>query len=153
MLVFEALPIVFMEKRSFNVFQNGLIFVGVGIGTTLGALINWSVLRHYPRLIREWKGFPPPEQRLFGAMIGGPSMVIGCFWLGWSGNYASVPWIVPALSTIIIGMSIALVFTSFLVSVFSLCMMPSNSTVLQSYLIDTYLCATLYLCVMTHSSP
>ncbi|KAG6843526.1 hypothetical protein H0H93_000727 [Arthromyces matolae] len=55
-------------------------------------------------------------------MIGGPGLVIGAFWLGWTGEYSSVPWYVPALSTILIGMSISMIFMSFL-----------------SYLIDTYL--------------
>jgi hypothetical protein len=49
-------------------------------------------------------------------MIGGPVLVIGIFWLGWTGNYpSSVPWYVPALSTIFVGTGISLIFISFLV--------------------------------------
>jgi hypothetical protein len=55
-------------------------------------------------------------------MIASPALVIGCFWLGWSGNYAAVPWYVPALSTILIGFAISLIFMSFL-----------------AYIVDTYL--------------
>lgn len=65
--------------------------------------------------MKEWRGFPPAEERLYGAMMAGPCLVIGIFWLGWTGAYASVPWYVPALSTILIGMSVSLVFISFLV--------------------------------------
>jgi MFS transporter, DHA1 family, multidrug resistance protein len=69
-------------------------------------------------LIKRWKGFPPPEERLYGAMLAGPSLVIGIFWFGWTGEYSHVSWIVPEISTVFIGMSIALVFMSFLVSIF-----------------------------------
>lgn len=66
--------------------------------------------------MQKYRGFPPPEKRLYGAMVGGPSLVIGIFWLGWTGQYSSIPWYVPAISSIPIGMSISLVFMSFLVS-------------------------------------
>jgi len=114
--VFEAFPIIFIEKRSFSIAQGGLVFIGVGIGTTIGSIINVYTTAHYPELIKKWRGFPPPEQRLFGAMIGSPCLVIGIFWLGWTGQYTSVHWYIPALSTIFIGMSISLIFISFLVS-------------------------------------
>ncbi|OCH91764.1 MFS polyamine transporter [Obba rivulosa] len=120
--LFEALPIIFMGTRGFSEGQSGLIFIGVGIGTTLGAMTTLPLSRHYPELLKKWRGFPPPEQRLLGAMIGGPCLVVGCFWLGWTGQYASVPWIVPALATVPIGFSVSIVFISFL-----------------SYLVDTYL--------------
>lgn len=120
--LFEALPVIFMEKRGFTISQNGLVFIGVGIGAILGSGCNLYFTRHYPELIVKWRGFPPPEQRLFGAMFAGPCLVVGAFWLGWSGEYPAVPWYVPALSTVLIGLSVNLVFMSFL-----------------SYLVDTYL--------------
>ncbi|KAM6494771.1 MFS polyamine transporter [Amanita muscaria] len=120
--LFETLPIIFIERRGFTVRQGGLVFIGVGLGTTFGCLINARLSSHYPALIKRWKGFPPPEQRLRGAMIGAPTLVIAIFWLGWTGEYSSIPWYVPALSTVPLGMSISLTFITFL-----------------SYLIDTYL--------------
>ncbi|KAJ7732657.1 MFS general substrate transporter [Mycena metata] len=120
--LFEALPIIFVDKRGFTIAQDGLVFIGIGIGTTIGAILNVLFSRHYPALIKTWRGFPPPEERLYGGMLGGCVFVIGIFWLGWTGQYASVPWYVPALSTIMVGMSISLIFISFL-----------------SYLVETYL--------------
>ncbi|ESK97755.1 mfs multidrug [Moniliophthora roreri MCA 2997] len=120
--LFEALPVIFVKTRGFTLSQNGLVFIGVGIGTTLGALINYLFSRHYPTLVVKWRGFPPPEQRLFGAMIGAPALVVGAFWLGWTGEYASVHWAAPAVSTVFVGMGICLIFISFL-----------------SYVVDTYL--------------
>lgn len=121
-LSFEALPIVFSDRRGFSISQTGLIFIGIGIGTTLGSLTNAFLSRDYKMLIRKWKGFPPPERRLRGAMVGAPTLVIAIFWLGWTGEYKAVPWYVPALSTVLLGFSINLIFVSFL-----------------SYMVDTYL--------------
>ncbi|KAJ6483623.1 MFS polyamine transporter [Mycena vitilis] len=120
--LFEAFPIIFIEKRGFTIGQNGLIFLGVGIGTTFGALLNVHLGRKYPQLIKHWRGFPPPEERLIGGMVGSCAFVIGIFWLGWTGQYSSVPWYVPGLSTVLVGMSVCMIFISFL-----------------SYLVETYL--------------
>ena len=113
--VFEAFPIIFIDRRGFTIAQDGLMFIGVGIGSIIGAVINYYTSVHYPELIKKWKGFPPPENRLFGAMIGSPILVIGIFWLGWTGQYANIPWYVPELSTIFVGAGTILIFMSFLV--------------------------------------
>ncbi|KAG6860817.1 hypothetical protein C0995_007318 [Termitomyces sp. Mi166 len=89
--LFQAFPVIFMQRRGFTIGEDGLIFIGVGIGTTLGSYLNYLLSAHYPELIKKWRGFPPPEQRLWGGMIGGPGLVIGAFWLGWTGEYSSVP--------------------------------------------------------------
>ena len=113
--MFEALPFIFINTRGFTIGESGLIFIGVGLGTSFGAYLTLPLTRHYPALNVKWRGFPPPEERLYGAMIGAPTLVIGAFWLGWTGQYASIHWIVPALATIPIGASVALIFNSFLV--------------------------------------
>ena len=117
--MFEAFPIIFYEIRGFTIGESGLIFLGIGICTTLGSFINILTVRHYKTLVPKWRGFPPPEQRLFGAMIGSPVLALGVFWLGWTGNYASISWVAPAISTIFIGTGISLIFMSFLVSMLS----------------------------------
>ncbi|KAJ4485233.1 MFS polyamine transporter [Lentinula aciculospora] len=120
--LFEAFPVIFIERHGFTLSQNGLIFIGVGIGSTLGALTNFYFSLQYSKHIDHWKGFPPAEYRLYGAMVGAPALVIGAFWLGWTGEYASVHWAVPAVATVVLGFAISLIFMSFL-----------------SYLVDTYL--------------
>jgi len=67
-------------------------------------------------LAQKWEGFPPPENQLAGAIIAGPLLVVGCFWLGWTGEYGHIPWYVPMLSTVPIGCAVNLMFISFLVS-------------------------------------
>lgn len=113
--MFEAFPVIFVERHGFTLSQNGLIFIGVGIGSTLGALTNFYFSLQYSKHIDHWKGFPPAEYRLYGAMVGGPALVVGAFWLGWTGEYASVHWAVPAVATIVLGFAISLIFMSFLV--------------------------------------
>ncbi|KAJ7620403.1 major facilitator superfamily domain-containing protein [Roridomyces roridus] len=120
-MLFEAFPIIFVEKHGFTISQNGLVFIGVGIGTVLGALSTHFLATDYPQLIKVWRGFPPPEERLRAAMLGSPVFVIGIFWLGWTGEYTVVPWYVPAISSIPVGFGISAIIMSFL-----------------SYLLDTY---------------
>jgi len=115
MTVFEAFPVIFAVRRSLSISQVGLTFIGVGIGTMIGTAVNLALQLRYPRLVRYWRGYPPPEERLYGAMIAGPCLVIGIFWLGWAGEYKSVPWYVPEFGTIFLGASVCLVFISFLV--------------------------------------
>lgn len=144
-IVFEAFPIIFIERHNLSISQNGLIFLSLAIGATLGALLNQLLLNHYPHYMTYYRGYPPPEKRLYGAMIAGPSLVVGSLWLGWSGQYESVPWYVPALSGVLIGAGIILIFVSFLVRSFA--PYPSwetrksvlTSSFHQSYLIDTYM--------------
>ncbi|KAF7378065.1 MFS general substrate transporter [Mycena sanguinolenta] len=118
----QAFPIIFIEKRGFTIGQNGLTFIAMGIGSTAGSALNLWLSRDMPRLIKEWRGFPPPEKRLPGGMVGSIAFVVGILWLGWTGNYDSVKWYVPALGAILVGMGFALIFISCL-----------------SYLVETYL--------------
>ena len=137
--VFEAFPVIFIHIRHFTIPHDGLVFIGIGIGAVLATLINIWFLRPYPRLMKEWRGFPPPEERLYSAMLGTPLIAISIFWLGWAGNYESVPWYVPALATIPLGTGIVLVFMSFLVRLTrSYRNAFADILVHQSYLVDTY---------------
>ncbi|KXN84342.1 hypothetical protein AN958_12696 [Leucoagaricus sp. SymC.cos] len=120
--LFQAFPIIFVIRHNFTLSQTGLTFIGIGIGTTIGSIINFLTSRNYTSLITTYRGFPPAEYRLIGGMIGSPILVVGIFWLGWCGEYSAVPWYVSGLSTIVVGCGISLIFMSFL-----------------SYLVDTYL--------------
>jgi DHA1 family multidrug resistance protein-like MFS transporter len=115
-IVFETFPIVFEERRGLSASNDSLIFIGIGIGAVIGALLNIYLDGNTPEIIMKWQNSPPPENRLYGAMVGGPLLVVGIFWLGWTGEYSIVPWYVPALSTLLLGASISLVFISFTVS-------------------------------------
>lgn len=78
---FEAYPYVFMGEYGFNIRQNGLTFLGIGVGVLLGAaaavvvdlLVYQRIVRRGGERIRE-KG---PEQRLYIGMIGDLCLPIG----------------------------------------------------------------------------
>ena len=128
--VLQAFPVIFIDHHGLTISQDGLIFLGVGIGTTIGAILNiYLIGGDYKSLVKEWRGFPPPESRLYPATIGAPLLVIGSFWLGWTGAYRSVPWYVPAISTIVIGAAICLIFLS--------CLVCSHNTTFIHPLIST----------------
>jgi hypothetical protein len=111
--LFEAFPVIFIERRHLSVTDGSLMFIGVGIGSTLGALAFAISMRRYLELNKKWKGFPPPEERLGVAKITAPGLVVGILWLGWTGEYASIPWYVPALSGVVLGFCISPIFGSF----------------------------------------
>ncbi len=74
--------------------------------------MNLWFLRAYPLLLKQWYGYPPAEECLHSAMVGGPMLAIGIFWLGWSGNYEIVVWWVPGMGTIPVGLGITLIVIS-----------------------------------------
>jgi MFS transporter, DHA1 family, multidrug resistance protein len=120
--VFEAVPLIFIEIRGFTVQQDGLVFIPIGIGSCLAAGLNLHFSARYSALMEKWKGFPPPEERLYGGMVAGPCLVVGALWLGWTGQYPAIHWVVPALGMILIGTSVCLIFVS-----------------LVAYVVDVYL--------------
>lgn len=120
--LFEAFPVIWGELRGFTSWQTSLVFIGVGIGAMLGAAMDVYLARPMVRLVEKWHGYPPCEMNLYGAMASAPLLVVGVMWLGWTGAYAAVPWWVPALSTVVLGITFTSVFISF-----------------QAYLVDVYL--------------
>ena len=82
--LFSIFPLVWGQLRGFSLGQVGLVFIGVGIGTTIGAGLNIYLQRHYKVLVPKWHGHPPPEERLWGAMYAGPFLVVGIFFFGWT---------------------------------------------------------------------
>ncbi|KZS90135.1 MFS polyamine transporter [Sistotremastrum niveocremeum HHB9708] len=143
--LFESFPIIWAEKRGFNLGESGLIFIGVGIGTTIGALVNIHLGQKYKELMKTWRGFPPPENRLPGAIAAGPFLVVGIMWIGWTGAYASVPWYVPALGTIVLGISFSLIFISLITYIIETYLMYSASALAANTVIRSAVAAAFPL--------
>lgn len=101
----QAFPVIWGEIRGFTSWQASLVFIGVGIGSMLGAAMDVYLARPMVRLVKKWHGYPPCEMNLYGAMASAPLLVVGVMWLGWTGAYATVPWWVPALSTVVLGIT------------------------------------------------
>ncbi|KPV73417.1 uncharacterized protein RHOBADRAFT_29141 [Rhodotorula graminis WP1] len=143
--LFSVIPIIFGQLRGFNSGETGLVFIGIGIGTTLGAVTSVYTQRHYRELVPKWHGHPPPEERLWGAMLAGPLLVVGIFWLGWTGNYESIHWAVPAVSTIFVGSSFTLLFISFLTYLVEVYLMYSASALAANTIVRSAVAAAFPL--------
>lgn len=119
---FTAYPYVFERVYSFNTWQCGLTFLGIGTGVVLAAitavLVDRTVYqKQHAQAIREGRNTVHPEQRLyigmggsFGVTIGYISphladylelqeLMIACslFWFAWTAR-PDVHWIVPILA-------------------------------------------------------
>ncbi|OQD89489.1 hypothetical protein PENANT_c002G05929 [Penicillium antarcticum] len=112
-IFFEAFPIVFEEKHGFNSGQNGLAFLGILIGAVCIALpgyfywkFSWQSKHIGP------DGHLSPEEHLPPACLGAVCLPISLFWFGWTGNFASVHWIVPIIASGLFAIGGYLIFNS-----------------------------------------
>ncbi|GAA5962776.1 hypothetical protein JCM3765_001513 [Sporobolomyces pararoseus] len=97
-LWFEAFPIVFAEKRRFNLLQSTLPFLAFYVTGVLTFIVYilYNKMYYIPKL-KETNMKLAPERRLELALYG--SIFIPCSLLifGWSGQYDYVHWIVPTI--------------------------------------------------------
>jgi len=119
-MTFAAFPIVF-EKRGWSQEISGLSFLGIMIGQLLGMTFAVFDNRRFKRLAdKAPHGRPPPEARLFPAMVGAIALPIGLFWFAWT-NSPSIHWIVCLIGVVPFGFGQVLIFLS-----------------IVSYLVDAY---------------
>ncbi|KAL1848948.1 hypothetical protein Daus18300_013406 [Diaporthe australafricana] len=117
-LLFTTIPTVFEETYGFNVGLTGLVYLGLGTGTTLG----WLVITLYSdksviKLAKANNGEFEPEMRLAMSIGFSWLLPITFFWYGWTAQY-KVHWISPILSLIPYGtgiMGLFLPITTYLV--------------------------------------
>ena len=115
--LFEVYPNLFIEVRGIKPQLAGLMFIGVGTGTSIGAYTFYAIaMARFRKLASTWRGPPPPEERLIAAMIGAPILAISVLWVFWTGAYGSIPWYVPAIGSIPLGFGLLVVFVSCQVS-------------------------------------
>jgi MFS transporter, DHA1 family, multidrug resistance protein len=111
-MLFSIYPIIFQEKRGWNPGKGELPLIGVMIGPILGSFILLYFTRLDVRKVAKGDKITP-EDRLPVAMIGGVSFTITLFWFAWSGQYPSVPWILPTLAGTCLSASINFVSIGF----------------------------------------
>jgi DHA1 family multidrug resistance protein-like MFS transporter len=120
-MLFTIYPIVFQQKRGWNVGVGELPLLGTVIGAVIGgAIVFANTTRERKKLESGHKAVP--EDRLLLAMLGGIMFPVTMFWFAWTAEYNSVPWIVPTLAGVFLSTSILLIFVAYL-----------------NYLTDTYL--------------
>ena len=84
--LFDSSAIVYEEGHGFTVSQNGLTFVGVGVGVTIGACLSPVQKMLY---VKHGQKFPgpggsvQPEARMILAMPAAVMLPVGIFWFAW----------------------------------------------------------------------
>lgn len=99
---FAAVPFVFQIVYGFGREDCGLVFISIVVGSVLGLLtvLLTDIFIYKKRQVpRFHPSPPPPEHRLYAAMIGSFGLPIGLFWFGWSG-YHGVHWISTVLAIV-----------------------------------------------------
>ncbi len=111
-LMFTILPVLFEEEYGFSQGSVGLTYLGVGIGSGLGLLINALVSdRLALRLKKRDGGEHKPEYRLPPTMFAAFLVPVGLFWFGWTAD-RHAHWILPILGGGPFGLGLVLVFVS-----------------------------------------
>ncbi|GAA6064616.1 hypothetical protein JCM10212_006570 [Sporobolomyces blumeae] len=97
-LWFEAFPIVYAEKRGFSLLPSTLPFLAFYVTGAITFLVYvlYTKYSYNPRMIESDMKLAP-EVRLELALYGSIFIPIALFMFGWSGQYASVHWIVPTI--------------------------------------------------------
>ncbi|PNY26763.1 transporter [Tolypocladium capitatum] len=124
-MLFSVYPIVFQEKRGWNVGVGQLPLIGTIVGAVAGGLVMLWDTRRRTRRVQQGKAKMEdmePEDRLPLSMVGGIGLAIAMFWMAWTAEYNSVHWIVPTISGCFLSLSMLLIFVNF-----------------TNYLVDTYL--------------
>jgi len=113
---FAAIPYAFTKEYGFKTYQNGLVFIGVGVGVCISCITNIVIDRLiYAKLHREavaaGRRQAHPEHRLYSAMAGSFGVPVGLFWFGWTARHG-VHWIVPIIGTVPFAWGMMSIFVS-----------------------------------------
>lgn len=115
---FAAFPWVFTSVYGLSLAASNLTFLGLAVGLVVGTagliIINKLIYLRKLAATRRMKGASaklPPEERLYGAMFGGPCIAIALFLFGWTAR-PSVSFYVPIVAEGFFGVGNILVFSS-----------------------------------------
>lgn len=127
---FNSVLHVYSTTYGWNIAAAGLPFLSVGAGVVVSTgiflLIDrqiWQVKRR--RAVNANTGPLPPEERLYGAMVGSLFLPIGLFWFAWSAR-PSVHFMVPTVALAFFGAGNLLVFDAAVLYLID-CYGPSGS--------------------------
>lgn len=110
-IFFQAYPIIYNNIYHFNMGEEGLTFLAIGVGQLFTLIIYlWFDKYYHDAVVRDAAWTKREEyRRLPLACIGAPVLSIGMFWIGWTAR-PSVHWIVPILGGIPFGFGFLLLF-------------------------------------------
>ncbi|KAH7310455.1 major facilitator superfamily domain-containing protein [Stachybotrys elegans] len=117
-MFFQAYPLIFRDIYGMGPGVMGLMYLPVGAGTLLGVLGSQLWDHALARAKQRGKSWAHKEKhrRLPLACVGGPLLVIGLFWLGWTAR-EDISWVVPFMAGVPFGIGnfvIAISLTNYL---------------------------------------
>lgn len=114
-MFFEAFILIFPPIYGFSLGEEGLAFLGIGVGSIFacGIYLWWDGFLDKAKAQGKPWSHSEEFRRLPLACIGGPFFTIGLFWIGWAAR-PSVHWIVPILGGVPLGIGYLLLFMSFI---------------------------------------
>lgn len=105
-LLFTTIPAVFEETYGFNIGLTGLVYLGLGSGTTIGwLLITFYSDKSVIRLAKNNNGEFEPEMRLWVSLWFSWLLPLTFFWYGWCTQY-QVHWMAAIISLMPFGIGI-----------------------------------------------
>jgi len=110
---FESFPLVFSGIYGFSLGIEGVAFLGILVGTFIGAAILFAWLYFYQEKQFDDNGNIEPEKRLIPAMVGCFFVPICLFWFGWSAR-SDIHWIMPIIGTSFFGIAAFALFNAVL---------------------------------------
>jgi DHA1 family multidrug resistance protein-like MFS transporter len=110
---FESFPLVFTGIYGFSLGIEGVAFLGILVGTIVGASCLFLWLYLYQEKQFDDNGNIEPEKRLIPAMVGCFFVPICLFWFGWASR-SDVHWIVPIIGTSFFGVAAFTLFNAVL---------------------------------------
>jgi MFS transporter, DHA1 family, multidrug resistance protein len=117
-----ASPFVFMAVYKFSLSQQGLSFLGFLTGVIISPIPTFALDRYvyhakfviFEEATKRLNTGPtefPPENRLYGAMIGSGILPTGLFWFAWTAR-RDIHWICPIISQAVTILGSLLIYVS-----------------------------------------
>ncbi|BGP52133.1 hypothetical protein JCM10450v2_008104 [Rhodotorula kratochvilovae] len=116
---FEAFTVVWVEIRGWSLKSYGLTYISLGLGFVVGAALNavlgtkWY-LAEVKKALDRGETTVPPEARLSLVIPGAIVCPISLFLFAWTAPFPHVHWILPCIGEFLFGLSVLLIFTSFI---------------------------------------
>lgn len=114
---FDAFPYVFGRIYGFTLGHVGLTYLGIVVGiftaAIIFAIVDKTIYAKAKARVSVPGMIPPPEERMYSAMIGSILLPISLFWFAWTAR-SDVHWIVPILAGWPFGCGLVLLFVSVL---------------------------------------
>jgi len=107
---FESFPLVFGDIYEFSIGSQGLVFIGIFVGSFITAPLMILWIRKSVGPVLTASSFKP-EMLLPPAFVGCVAFPFCLFWYGWTAR-ESVHWIIPIIGTSFFGIGIVTLFNT-----------------------------------------